>query len=70
MTHYMRWRKRGDPLTVNPTGKRTTPIEARFWKFVPEREPGKCWLFTGSLTEGYGRFKVGNKMMRAHRYAY
>lgn len=40
-----------------------------FWSRV-DRTPA-CWLWTGSLQEGYGRLKlVGGKVARAHRVSY
>jgi len=42
----------------------------RFLRFVPEREPGTCWLWTGGTSGGgaasehrgvYGRFAVGSR---------
>lgn len=49
--------------------------EQRFWPKVDKTST--CWLWTGALTlasnkhvGGYGRFRVGAQMRRAHRYAY
>lgn len=47
-------------------------ITARFWSKVaiPETTPD-CWEWHGTLSEkGYGRFRIGNMSMRAHRFAY
>ena len=63
------------PMRTN----RTSPD--RFWSKVdfncpvPEHRPelGPCWLWTGALTWGYGRFKdkLGERAdVRAHRYVY
>ena len=39
-------------------------------KWTPEPNTG-CWLWTASDNgRGYGTFRVGEKMVRAHRYAY
>lgn len=39
-------------------------------KISPEPNCG-CWLWTGAINpEGYGRIRVGNKTMQAHRYSY
>ncbi|AER25916.1 HNH endonuclease [Mycobacterium phage Cane17] len=46
-----------------------TAVEDRFWSKIDASDG--CWLWTGSLTHnGYGRFKVDGKMVRAHRFAY
>lgn len=39
-------------------------------KYIPEPNSG-CWLWLGSKTlTGYGYFRVGNKMKRAHRVSF
>lgn len=39
-------------------------------KFTPEPNSG-CWLWYGSLrSDGYGQFRAGNKLRKAHRVAY
>lgn len=46
--------------------------EDRFWdKVSPEPNTG-CWLWTGTLAKGYGRFWSGPNggLMAAHRFAY
>ena len=46
-------------------------IEKRFWGFVPMREDGKCWLWHGSRqSDGYGYFRVGSKVHKAHRISF
>lgn len=43
--------------------------EKRFWSRV-QKTPG-CWLWTGRLTpDGYGRLKVDDKSIGAHRFSY
>jgi HNH endonuclease len=74
--HYQRWQKHGDPLG----GSRfCNDLMANFWRKVnkdgpiPEHRPelGACWAWTGSrLPEGYGTFRVGTIVARAHRFAY
>lgn len=35
--------------------RKPVPLEARFWKFVQEKGPDDCWLWTGSRDQnGYG----------------
>jgi hypothetical protein len=42
---------------------------ARFWAQVTKT--AGCWLWTGGTnSEGYGRFKIGGKMVKAHRFAF
>lgn len=42
----------------------------RFWKCVPIREAGQCWLWKcGKCSDGYGNFKDG-KFISAHRFSY
>ena len=40
----------------------------RFWSFV--NKVGPCWLWTGAKVNGYGKFRVDDKKVRAHRFAY
>ena len=40
----------------------------RFWAKVNKTD--SCWLWTGSTSRGYGQFRVGNKVVPAHRWAY
>jgi hypothetical protein len=54
-----------------PAGPRRRPTEERFWNQVDKRSPGECWLwFSGKPSPHYGRFKVGNGQVPAHRYSY
>lgn len=48
---------------------RRQPAEERFWSKV-EKSDG-CWIWKAQRDkDGYGCFKAGGKMYRAHRYAY
>ena len=48
---------------------RRRPAEDRFWPKVQKTEG--CWLWTGALAKGYGRFSVTPTTVTfAHRYAY
>ena len=50
-----------------------TPPEARFWKFVPSKPDGSCWLWQGSKdSHGYGRIstETGKSPAKAHRVAW
>ena len=43
----------------------------RFWSKVDTGAPGGCWLWTDAPGHyGYGKFYVGGKHARAHRFAY
>jgi hypothetical protein len=48
--------------------------ERRFWSRVDKNGPlfkgDPCWLWTGSLVEGYGQFSIAKSCIKAHRYAY
>lgn len=45
-----------------------SPLE-RFWMCV--NKTATCWLWTGYLELGYGRFRTGKgKRMNAHRFSY
>jgi hypothetical protein len=54
----------------------TPEIEERFWRKVnkdgPVPRPGmsNCWLWTASLTRGYGEIFLHGKNRRAHRVGY
>jgi hypothetical protein len=44
-----------------------TPNATRLWPKV-SIQPSGCWHWIGAKdTSGYGRFRVGNRMERAHR---
>lgn len=40
-----------------------------FWMQVDRREPHECWLWTGYVEKGYGRFFDGERMRPAHEMA-
>lgn len=45
----------------------------RFWQKVNKEAGGGCWLWTASVQEkrgGYGQFRVGRRMLRAHKITY
>ncbi|MGB9791518.1 MAG: HNH endonuclease signature motif containing protein [Thermacetogeniaceae bacterium] len=74
--HYQRWYYHGDPLDH---GNRIIgDDEARFWEKVnkngpiPETRPdlGPCWEWTAYKQNGYGQFKLGSRVVLAHKYAY
>lgn len=63
--HYWRWQRR----TRSP-GRRT---ELQRWaaKVKLPTTPDGCWEWTGALHHGgHGEFRVGRRMVRAHRFGY
>jgi len=63
-THYQKNRKYGDPYA---SATRKT-AEERFWEKV-EKTSG-CWNWTAHRVDGYGKLRVGNQMVSAHRISY
>lgn len=46
-------------------------LESRFWKFVPLRVEGACWLWNGEIVNsGYGRLSLKGIRVLAHRLSY
>ena len=44
-------------------------LDDRFWSKVDKS--GECWVWTAHcLPKGYGQFRVGRQMMKAHRLAW
>lgn len=51
--------------------KKQSPIIRFFSKVDKMSHPCGCWIFNGTISrEGYGRFRLGNKLMSAHRAAW
>lgn len=66
--HYQRMKKFGDPNAVIQI---QGDDAARFASYINRQEDADCWPWKGSITSsGYGRFGLGKKTVRAHRYAY
>jgi len=42
--------------------------EQRFWAKVNKGQD--CWVWTGSTSNGYGKFGLNGKVVNAHRYSY
>jgi hypothetical protein len=42
----------------------------KFWQKVQVRSAAECWPWTAGLRDGYGRVRVGRKLLDAHRYAW
>ena len=72
-----RWNDgRSEPSSRMPelrlrNGRRQMKSEQlRFWEKVRIGWPNDCWLWQASTNEyGYGRFRVGARLVKAHRYA-
>ena len=45
---------------------------ARFWAKVDDTDSYGCWNWTSSIftPNGYGQFRLGTKMVKAHRFAW
>jgi hypothetical protein len=69
-SHYHRLRRLG--TTDGAAGRprpRTLSMSERFWSKVDKS--GDCWLWTGTITNRYGRFFLAHgRMTPAHRWAY
>lgn len=72
-THYGRWKTHADPMkTLAPT-LGLSPTE-RFWFYVdkdgsiPAHRPdlGPCWVWTGTLSGGYGILDLKGRKWKAH----
>lgn len=77
-THYARLR-RGLELETPYFARGEGTAEERFWAIVKKDGPipdyaphlGPCWIWTRAKdSKGYGAFNDGEKVWRAHRFAY
>lgn len=74
--HYQRWAKFGDPLVVKVDREQT--FEERFWLRVNKNGPcsdyaphlGSCWIWTGTVSNGYGVISRNNRPEKAHILSY
>jgi hypothetical protein len=72
-THFRRWKRYGDPMTVPP--KRPYPKRdpaVRFWSKVTIGQPDECWEWTerSRLPYGYGAFRLEGTTLPASRVAW
>lgn len=59
------------PRIHHRKGLHTIPWEERFWAMVAKTDNlRECWLWTGSLSGGYGRFRLKNSVSLAHVLSY
>lgn len=50
--------------------KLTEADVARFWSKIDRRGPDDCWEWRATRnSQGYGRFRIGDSLYRAHRIA-
>ena len=53
------------------TRRKCDSAERRFWGYVTVSDADGCWEWTGSKDKGgYGRIRVGDKKMLAHRFSW
>ena len=51
--------------------ERSSHWEKRFWSHVKKTtNPDDCWLWTSTIRQGYGRFRIKDRQENAHRVAY
>ena len=67
-THYGRWRRHGDPMTVLQDAR---PAEER-WEglMLPWRGGCRLWLGTVEKESGYGYISVHGRTTQAHRFVW
>jgi hypothetical protein len=66
--HYMRLRRRGDPLVAKTL--QGLSWRDRFDAYFPKDGGEGCWEWKGSTSRGYGVLKVGKGPKLAHRLAW
>ena len=74
--HYLRFVRSTPKAERSPVDRRTD--EERFFSFVNKMGPvarnrpdlGRCWIWTGGTTRGYGIFWAGDTSHRAHVWSY
>lgn len=62
--HYELWRRYGVP---QPMSRQADRIAERFWAKVDRGKPEQCWIWSGTLEDGYGRFSMFGRYGRAYR---
>ena len=56
--------------TTYRTSSTTASPTTRFWANVSVSNTDDCWLWTGNLRNGYGRFSIKLQDIYAHRFSY
>jgi len=54
-------------MPVGVYERKRKPLSERFWAKVQKAGPDECWLWTGALTEGYGRILIVSAMVDGRR---
>lgn len=67
-THYSRYRRHGDPLAR--VRHIVGTVEERVWFHTDRRGPDECWEWLGHKRDGYGRLRVGDRLVPAYRLTY
>lgn len=67
--------RKGKPIScgcLNDEKRRSKqpPLEERFWLLVDKRGIDECWLWKGTLSNGYGRIKRKGVAMGGHRVSW
>ena len=57
-----------EAVTRFGVGRPPIDPQERFWAKVAKTST--CWLWTGTLVNGYGQFRLPTTKLQAHRYAY
>jgi len=59
------------PRAVRGLDHRSLSLATRFWSRVRRAEGDACWEWLGATTDdGYGQFRVGHRIIYAHRFAW
>jgi hypothetical protein len=64
--HHNRSIKYGDPLAGPQYYGNLSPQE-RFMKYVDKTAKNGCWHWIGAIDKGYGKFRIDDKNVYAHR---
>lgn len=57
--------------TKDALGELSPSTIARFWEKVDRRNPDECWPWLGGAgAQGHGRFKIGGRLVSAHRVSF
>lgn len=57
-------------LSASTMGPSPISIADRFWAKVDKNGHDGCWIWTGTIAYGYGRFSVSRKSVPAHRFVW
>src|SRR5690349_19864847 len=68
--HYQRAKRHGDPNAVQRIPPISLPLAERAWRYITRDLDTGCWNWTGVKANGYGRVRVVDRDMPAHRALY